>query len=98
GVRRRFPAAALVEQDDVVEFRVEDAPLLGRGTAAGAAMQEDGGLGAFRADPLPVDGVSVADIEHAGLEGCDLGIEGAQVSHDVLSAGGHWSVSWSGCW
>ena len=65
GVRRRLAAAALVEQDDVVELRIEQPPLLGRDGAARPAMQEHRRLGALGADAFPVDDVAVADIEHA---------------------------------
>ena len=66
GVGRRLSAAALVEQDDVVELRVEQPPVLWRDAAAGAAMQEHRRLGALGAGALPIDLVAVADIEHAG--------------------------------
>ena len=93
GVGRRFAAAALVEQDDVVEIRVELAPLLGRDGAARPAMQEDGGLRTLCSDALPVDRVAVADVQHAGLERLDLGIETSQLGHGLLSdlppSGGH---------
>ena len=93
GVGRRLAAAALVEQDHVVEIRVEQPALLRRDGAARPAMQEDGGLRALGADTLPVDRVAVADVQHAGLERLDLGIEASQFAHDLLSdlppAGGH---------
>ena len=45
-VRRAAPAAALVEQDDAVRGRVEEAPLPGRAARARAAVEHDGGLAA----------------------------------------------------
>src|SRR5215470_16341457 len=81
GVRRRAAAAALVEQHDVVARGVELPTVRWRNAAAGPAVQEDGGLRAPGADPLPVDDVAVADIEPAGLEGLDLRVERAQRAH-----------------
>ena len=51
----------------------------------GAAVQEDGRLGAGRAGALPIDAVSIADIEMAGGIGFDFGIEGAAfVGHELI--------------
>src|SRR5690606_13575112 len=70
-----------------------------RQPAAGTAMQEHCGLGAGRADALPIDAVAVADVEMAGGVGFDLRVEAAQVAHAGKPPfGGHSEVSWSGCW
>src|SRR3546814_6417917 len=75
---RRAAAAALVEKEHVIAFRIEQAAVIGRYAAAGAAMQEDGRLGARRPGPLPIDAVAVAHIEMSGGEGFDGGIGSAR--------------------
>ena len=63
--RGRAPAAALVEQQYVVERGIELLALRGTVPAAGAAMKENSRLAAGRAAALPIDAVAVANVEHA---------------------------------
>ena len=94
---RRAPAAALVEEQDVVARRVEQPAMERRTPAARAAMQEHRRCRARRTGPLPIDLVPVADIEHAVGVGLDLGIGGAQacggVSHAILENRSVWELS-----
>src|SRR5690606_42029739 len=99
GMWRGLAAAALVERHDVVKRRVEQPAMARRNRAARPAMQEDGGLGARRADTLPIDDMPVADVQVAAGIGFDLGIERPQVLvHSFSPWEGQFSVSWSGCW
>src|SRR3546814_18312811 len=52
GMRRRAYAAALVEQDDVVESRVKQSPLAGIDADARSAVEEYGRLGASGAGEI----------------------------------------------
>ncbi|MNL06827.1 hypothetical protein D3C87_1274750 [compost metagenome] len=47
-------------------------------------MQENRRFRTACTNPLPIDRVPIADIEHAALEGFDLGIEAAQFFGHVL--------------
>jgi len=61
----RSAAASLIEQQHVVDRRIEEASTVGRASASRAAVQEHGGLAASRSDAFPVDGMAIADIEMA---------------------------------
>jgi hypothetical protein len=74
-MRRRAPAAALVEQQHAVLRGVEEAPVFRRAAAARAAVQEHRGFAVRVSAHLPVDLVAIAGVEHAGLEGLDRRIE-----------------------
>jgi hypothetical protein len=74
-IGRRFAAAALVEHQDLVSFRVELPAVVGARAAARSAVEEHHGLAVGVARKLPVEGMAVADIEHAALIGFDRGIE-----------------------
>ena len=78
GVGARAAAAALVEQQDVVAFGVEQAAMIDAATGAGAAVEEDGGLALGVAAQLPIDLMAVAGIEPAAAIGLDRRIEAAQ--------------------
>ncbi|MCY1246895.1 hypothetical protein D9M72_601710 [compost metagenome] len=84
-VRSRLAAAALVEQSHIIERRIEQATMVGRNRAARSAMQEDGRLGAWRADLFPIDHVTVADIEVARCIGFDFRVERTQYSRHFQS-------------
>ena len=75
GVRRRAAAAALVEQQHVVALGIEELPMHRRAAAAGAAVQEHGGLALRVAAEFPVDLVAVAGIQDAVAVGFDRGVE-----------------------
>ncbi len=101
-MRNRTPAAALVKQNDVIKARVEQTPVLRRNAAARPAMQENRRLGAARAGPLPIDAVTVANVQHAGLERLDFRVKGAGFRCHLMlssrrvhfrSSGGQVSVS-----
>src|SRR5690606_17544266 len=74
-VRGRTAAAALVEQQHVVALRVEQLPMHGRASAAGAAMQEHGWFALRIAAEFPIDLVSVAGVQHAVAIRLDSGIQ-----------------------
>ena len=65
GVRRAPPAVALVELHDAVCRRVEEAARPRRAARARPAVQHHRRLPVRVAGGLPVDGVPVADVEHA---------------------------------
>ena len=73
--RRRLPAAALVEEDDAPERRVEEAPVDRRDPGAGPAVEEDDGPPAGVPDFLDVQLVEVGDAEPEGAVRLDLGKE-----------------------
>lgn len=70
-MRRRAPAAALVEQQDVVARGIEQTPMVGAAARAGAAVQEYRGLAGRVAAALPVDAMAVAGVEVAVGVGFD---------------------------
>src|SRR3954466_5277088 len=63
-VRLALAAAALIEQDDAVFARVEEAPHAGLGAAAGAAVQEHDRLPLRIAGFLPINTMDVRNPEH----------------------------------
>src|SRR5690606_35280404 len=63
GMRRRPAAAALVEQQYVVAFRIEQLPMGGGTAAAGAAMQKNGGLARRVAAKLPIHTMAVVGLQ-----------------------------------
>ncbi len=80
-VRRRPPAAALIEQKDVVDIRIEQ-PAMIRGTPASrSAMQENRRLAPGFAAPLMVNGMAVANGQHPGLVGFDGRVERPKRAH-----------------
>ena len=83
GMRRGAPAAALVEQDDPVLFRVVELAHLRAAAAARAAMQQDHGLSVRIAALLVIQRVAVVDGELADVVWLDGGIEVAHVSGSV---------------
>ena len=77
GMRRRAPASALVEQDDAVTRRIEEAPRLRVAACPRSAMQEHHRL-AFRVAALfVVDPMQVGNLEETRIVGLDVGIERA---------------------
>lgn len=75
GVRRGAAAAALVEQQHVVQAGIEQLALHRRAAAAGAAMQEDRRLALGVAAEFPVDLVAVARVQVPVTVGFDLRIQ-----------------------
>ena len=83
---RRLAASALVEQDDTVGLRVEEAAVDGAGGGARAAVDEDRGLAVGLARFLEVDLVE-AGIEVFRAVRFDLRVEGTPpVPHRAHSA------------
>src|SRR6185437_9828777 len=74
-VRRRAPAAPLVEQYDAVSAWIVIAPHHRVNAAARAAMQQHGGLADRRAAFLEIDLVQVGDLEPARPVRDDLRVE-----------------------
>ena len=70
--RHGAAAAALVEHDDAVELRIEEAAMHGRRTGARAAVQEHDGHALRIAALLPIDRVPPVDRQHAAGVGRDL--------------------------
>jgi hypothetical protein len=71
GVGCTAPAAALVEQHDVIGVGVEQAPPPRRRARLGTSVQHDRRLAVRVPDLLPIDVVAVADGEHARGERLD---------------------------
>ena len=70
--RHRSPAPALVEYDDPIELRIEEAAMDRRRACARATMQEDDRNAVRIAALLPVDRVSPVDRQHAAGVGGNL--------------------------
>ena len=75
GMGRRAPAPALVEKQHIVKRWIEQPAMVGRATAARTAVEEHRRLGAWRADPLPIDLVAVTCIQQAAGIGLDRRVE-----------------------
>ena len=65
-LRAAATGAALIEQHRVEAFGIEQTPVIRLASAAGPAMQVDGGNAAFAADALDMDVVAVADRQQFG--------------------------------
>ena len=70
--RHRAPAATLVEHDDSIELRVEEAAMDRRGTRARSAMQEDDWHALGIATLFPIDRVTPIDGQHSARVGRNL--------------------------
>jgi hypothetical protein len=70
-VRRAATAPALVEEDDAVPLRIEEAPVSFPGARARSAVHDERGLPCRVAADLPVHLVPVAHVEEAGVVGLD---------------------------
>ena len=70
--RHRAAAAALVEHDDAIELRIEEAAMHRRGTRARPAMQEDDRHALGIAALLPIDRVTPVDGQHSARVGRNL--------------------------
>ena len=93
GMRRRLPAAALVEQDDSIGVRIVRAPHRRVGAATRPAMHDDDRFALWIAAFLEIDAVQIGHFQRAGPIGLDLGVErpsahrfGRRVGHGVLSS------------
>src|SRR6185295_7937335 len=71
GMRPRFSAAALVEEENVVARGIEELPMDRTDPAAGPAMQKDRRLALRIAAHLPIDAMATANVEHARLARLD---------------------------
>jgi hypothetical protein len=80
-VRRRAPAAALVEQHDAVLGRVEELPVPGLDAAARAAVHEDDRLALRVAALLDVQLVHRRHLQAVRAKGLDRGIG---LAHGIL--------------
>src|SRR5579863_5061463 len=65
------PRAALIEQHRVETFGIEQPPMIGLASAAGSAMQIDGGNAAFAADAFDMDVVTIANRQQFGCQRCE---------------------------
>ncbi len=88
GMRRRAPAAALVEDDDPVEARVEETAVRRRGAGAGSAVQKDHGHATRIAGLLPVHDMTIVERQHAGRERLDVRIQVVAVVTNVHDEAG----------
>jgi hypothetical protein len=66
-VRRAAPAPALVKQDDSIPLGIEVPSVARGGSRSGAAMDAEHGLPIGVAADVPVDEISVVDVEQAGV-------------------------------
>src|SRR5262249_46388873 len=73
--RCRAAGAALIENDDAVEMRVEETAMRRGRARAGSAMQEDDRHPMRIAGLLPVHGVEAVELERAGGVGLNRGEE-----------------------
>ena len=74
-VRLASAAAALIEKDDAVSVRVEEAPPAGRAARARAPVKNDRRLSFGIAAHFPIDPVAVSDLQHTAVVGINIGIE-----------------------
>jgi hypothetical protein len=65
GVRPAPLTVALIEQHEAVRARIEESPMPRRAARARAAVQHHGRLPTWVAAGLPVEGISVAHVQHA---------------------------------
>jgi len=75
-IRLAPTASTLVEEHRTIDFRVEEPSLSGRAARPGASVQKESRFAARVPADLPVDLLSVTDIEHA----CDMRINGWKLS------------------
>jgi hypothetical protein len=73
-VRRASAAATLIEQNDAIGFWVEKSSPTRRAARAGTSVKDDRRLSSRVASHVPIDVVPVADVEHAAIEGFNVGI------------------------
>src|SRR5262245_48240365 len=71
GMRTAPSRAALIEHDDAIALGVEETPRVDIAAAAGAAVDEQGGLAIGVARLLVIELVAVADCEIARVERLD---------------------------
>jgi hypothetical protein len=76
-MRHGAPAAALVEQNDAVALRIEEAPRLRVAAGAGPAMHEYHRLALRIAAFLEIDPVQWRHLQEARIIGFDFGVERA---------------------
>ena len=81
GIGRRFPAAALIENEDLILLGIELPPVLGARSAARPTVEEHRGPAIGIAAQLPRQPVTVADLEHARLIGREIGVKSSAARH-----------------
>ncbi|MPM56844.1 hypothetical protein SDC9_103660 [bioreactor metagenome] len=74
-MRRRGPAAALVEHHDAVALGIEEPTPLGATATARAAVQEDRRLTGRVAALLDIDALAISDIDRRGVVGIDRRVQ-----------------------
>ena len=84
-VRRGSTATALVEQQDIVALGVEQPPMCRPASGARPAVKEDGWNPVRIAALLPVETVSVADVQRAGPKGLDRRIKRSKAQKLISS-------------
>ena len=85
-MRSRAAAAALIEQQDVVALRIEQAAVVGAEAGAGSAVEEDGRLARRIAALFPVEDMAIADVERAPAIGLDRGVESSEAAQKLISS------------
>mmetsp|Transcript_47680 Transcript_47680/g.93123 ORF Transcript_47680/g.93123 Transcript_47680/m.93123 type:complete len:266 (-) Transcript_47680:151-948(-) len=78
GGRRRPPCSSLVDQDDAVALRIEEAAVTLRAPPAGPTVDEHHRLAVPVAALLVVDRVARAHVQPAGVVGFDRGVQRAE--------------------
>jgi hypothetical protein len=84
GVRRASTAATLIEEDNSVGIRIEEAAGSGRTSGTRTTVKDDGRLALLITADLPVNAVPVADVEHAMVVRFDFRIEQHRVRRLVM--------------
>src|SRR5271155_4411865 len=74
-VRCALAATALIEQNDEVGFGIEKSSPTWRRAGAGPSMKDNDWLSSWIAGHVPIDMVSITDVEHAAIEGLNVGIQ-----------------------
>src|SRR5271170_2834091 len=74
-VRCALAATTLIEQNDEVGFGIEKSSPTWRRARAGPAMKDNDRLSSWIAGHVPIDMVSITDVEHAAIEGLNVGVQ-----------------------
>ncbi len=80
GVRHTPATTSLVEQHDPVGFRIEVATYSCRTTRAGATVEDDSGFAMRVAADLPIDKMSIANIQHPLVVRFDCWVEHCHIN------------------
>ena len=82
GVGGRATSAALIEQDDAIDIRVEEAAMIGLATGTGTAMHEQGRQPIGIATLLHIQGMGGINRKLVGAVGLNFG---KQLAHGLLA-------------